>query len=415
MDIEKLKKDKHFLNLLQKAQDSAITEASQLEEEEYQRLKAEVYEMADIYVNDPEGEEGQKAFNEIVFDLSMPLKYTLFHQRIAELTRKRESERIKIIPSAVNTLRYPTTKLSLTLLENPIQSVEGVNVATKTDLDAGMNYMTYFNIIEDTNIKLPENFEFTSKVARYVDVVGSILEDPIAREHGGIIKVRHFINTMNGKDAAPVRDEKIEEVINDLNTLATIRIEIDARGHQDYNARKKNKHKINVPYYSDYLLATRIMMIDDDYYMQMLTFPPLYEYAKETGQMRTYPKYMIDLTRVHTVDELGAIIKEEKTAITKTSERYENIRDFFLRGELNRLEQMKKKSNNQNAYIDILYSRLYDFLEKQDPALNVPKRKGKIDEQIRKVLQVLKDKGAIKDFNSDISKGTQKKYKIRIK
>ena len=415
MDIEKLKKDKHFLNLLQKAQDSAITEASQLEEEEYQRLKAEVYEMADIYVNDPEGEEGQKAFNEIVFDLSMPLKYTLFHQRIAELTKKREAERIKIIPSAVNTLRYPTTKLSLTLLENPIQSIEGVNVATKTDLDAGMNYMTYFNIIEDTNIKLPENFEFTSKVARYIDVVGSILEDPVAREHGGIIKVRHFINTMNGKDAAPVRDEKIEEVINDLNTLATIRIKIDAREHQNYNALKKNKHKINVPYYSDYLLATRIMMIDDDYYMQMLTFPPLYEYAKETGQMRTYPKYMIDLTRVHTVDELGTIIKEEKTAITKTSERYENIRDFFLRGELNRLEQMKKKSNNQNAYIDILYSRLYDFLEKQDPALNVPKRKGKIDEQIRKVLQVLKDKGAIKDFNSDISKGTQKKYKIRIK
>ena len=63
------------------------------------------------------------------------------------------------------------------------------------------------------------------------------------------------------------------------------------------------------------------MMIDDDYYMQMLTFPPLYEYAKETGQMRTYPKYMIDLTRVHTVDELGTIIKEEKTEITKTSER----------------------------------------------------------------------------------------------
>ena len=251
MNIEKLKKDKHFLSLLQKAQDSAITEASQLEEEEYQRLKAEVYEMADIYVSDPEGEEGQKAFNEMVFDLSMPLKYTLFHQRIAELTRKREAERIKIIPSAVNTLRYPTTKLSLTLLENPIQSIEGVNVATKTDLEAGMNYMTYFNIIEDTNIKMPENFEFTSKVARYIDVVGSILEDPIAREHGGIIKVRHFINTMNGKDAAPVRDEKIEEVINDLNTLATIRIKIDAREHQNYNALKKNKHKINVPYYSD--------------------------------------------------------------------------------------------------------------------------------------------------------------------
>lgn len=411
MDI---KKDKHFLSLLQKAQDSAITEASQLEEEEYQRLKVEVYEMADIYVNDPEGEAGQKAFNEIVFDLSMPLKYTLFHQRIAELTRKSEAERIRIIPSAVNTLRYPTTKLSLTLLESPIQSIEGVNVATKTDIDAGMNYMTYFNIIEDTNIKLPENFEFTSKVARYIDVVGSILEDPVAREHGGIIKVRHFINTMNGKDAAPVRDEKIEEVINDLNTLATIRIEIDARGHQDYNALKKNTHKISVPYYSDYLLATRIMMIDDDYYMQMLTFPPLYEYAKETGQMRTYPKYMIDLTRVHTVDELGTIIKEEKTEITKTSERYENIRDFFLRGELNRLEQMKKKSNNRNAYIDILYSRLYGFLEKQDPALNVSKRKGTIDEQIRKVLQVLKDKGAITNFDCDISKGKQKKYKIRI-
>lgn len=415
MDIEELKKDKHFLNLLKKAQDSAITDASQLEEEEYQRLKAEVYEMADIYVNDPEGEEGQKAFNEIVFDLSIPLKYTLFHQRIAELTRKREAEGIKVIPSAVDTLRYATTKLSLTLLEKPIQSIEGVNVTTKTDIDAGMNYMTYFNIIEDTNIKLPENFEFTSKVARYIDVVGSILEDPVAREHGGIIKVRHFINTMNGKDAAPVRDEKIEEVINDLNTLATIRIKIDARKHQDYNARKKGKPKINTPYYIDYLLATRIMMVDDDYYMQMLTFPPLYEYAKETGQMRTYPKYMIDLTRVHTVDELGRIIKEEKTEITKTSERFENIRDFFLRGELNRLEQMKKKSNNQNAYIDILYSRLYDFLEKQDPALNISKRKGKIDEQIRKVLQVLKDKGAITDFDPDISKGTQKKYKIRIK
>ena len=73
MDIEKLKKDKPFFKP-KKTQDSAITDASQLEEEEYQRLKAEVYEMADIYVNDPEGEEGQKAFNEIVFDLSMPLK-----------------------------------------------------------------------------------------------------------------------------------------------------------------------------------------------------------------------------------------------------------------------------------------------------------------------------------------------------
>lgn len=414
MDFEELKKDTYSYKLPRRGPGSDITEASQLGEEEYQRLEAEVYEAADIYMNDPEGKEGQNAFYEMVFNSAMPLRYMLFHKRIAELTRTIEAERFKIIPSAVNTLRYPTTKLSLTLLERPIQSIEGVSVATKTDIDAGVNYMTYFNIIEDTNIKLPENFEFTSKVARYIDVVGSILEDPVAREHGSVIKVRHFINTMNGKDAAPVRDEKIEEVINDLNALATIRIEIDARGHQDYNALKKKKHKISVPYYSDYLLATRIMMIDDEYYMQMLTFPPLYEYAKETGQMRTYPKYMIDLTRVHTVDELGTIIKEEKTEITKTSERYENIRDFFLRGELNRLEQMKKKSNNQNAYIDILYSRLYGFLEKQDPALNVSKRKGTIDEQIRKVLQVLKDKGAIKDFNSDVPKGKQKKYKIRI-
>ena len=92
MDIEELKKDKHFLNLLKKAQDNTITDASQLNEEEYQRLKAEVYEMADIYVNDPEGEEGQKAFNEIVFDLSMPLKYTLFHQRIAELEKEKQKE-----------------------------------------------------------------------------------------------------------------------------------------------------------------------------------------------------------------------------------------------------------------------------------------------------------------------------------
>ena len=37
--------------------------------------------------------------------------------------------------------------------------------------------MTYFNIIED-NIKLPENFEFTSKVARYIDVVGKYIRGP---------------------------------------------------------------------------------------------------------------------------------------------------------------------------------------------------------------------------------------------
>lgn len=383
-----------------------------------EEMAEEAKRLADLYLTDPNSLASKNLFlnvskksteDKTFFDLFLNnIKRKLKEEARTEVTTE---NLIHILPSSVNTLRYPTTKLSLTLLDRPITTIEGVNVATQTDIGAGMNYTTTFNIIEDSNIQLPENFEFTSKIARYIDVVGSILEDPEVREQGGIIKVRHFINTMNGKNSQNVKDEKIEEVVEELNNLATIRIKIDAREHQRYNALKKGKNQIKVPYYTDYLLATRIMMIDDEYYMQMLTFPPLYQYAKEAGQIMTYQKHLIDLTRVYEIDDMGRVIKEEKTPIRYMTDITENIRDFFLRGELSRLEQMKRKGN---SYIDILYSRLYEFLEEQDPNLNIPKRKGVVDGHIYNVLDILKRKGVIKDFNADMGKGRNKKYKIRI-
>ena len=94
-----------------------------------------------------------------------------------EKTTNELSEMALVIPANVNSFRFSSTKLTNSLILSPISEVlatnYGVNVSSSFDKKNGKNVITYFQILENSSIRLPENFEFTETTARYIDAVGS--------------------------------------------------------------------------------------------------------------------------------------------------------------------------------------------------------------------------------------------------
>lgn len=325
-----------------------------------------------------------------------------------------------IYPADVDSFRIASSKLTNSLIRSPFNEVVGteygVDVASNRDKKDNKSVITYFRILENPNIRLPEHFEFTEKTARYIDAIGSALEDPSVRENGGAIKARHLINIMNGKNASNVRKEEIDRVLHDLDILSSINVYIDAQEHAEYNNNNKNKNKIATPEYRDYLLATGMRSgADGEKYILIKQVPPLYQYAKELGQIMTYNKHDLDLTRIYITDETGKIVDEKKTAIKHQTERINNIQGLFIRKEISALNQLKKNAKKgSKPYIELTYKYIYDYLLSQEPTLNIEHRKSDINKQIYNVLDVLKGKGLIDDFDADISRGRIRKYKIRL-
>lgn len=325
-----------------------------------------------------------------------------------------------VTPNNVNSLKLSSTKLTNQLILSPVSEIlatkYGVNVASQKDKREGKNVITYFEILENSSIKLPENFEFTEKTARYIDAIGSALEDETIRENGGIIKVKHLLNIMNGKNASNVRDEEINTVLDDLETLASVRIKIDATQHGAYNKEKKDKHQLTQTVYSDYLLPTGMRGgADGEKYIIIKNTPPLYQYAKELGHIMTYKKSDLDFTRIYVTDDTGTVIKEIKTAIKYQTERVNVVIGYFMRNVLSRLDQLKKNTKKgKKPYVEVTYKTLYDYMQLQEPGLNINHRKADINKLIYNVLDVMKQKNLISNFDSEIGKGRVRKYKIRI-
>lgn len=344
--------------------------------------------------------------------------------RIKRIIDKEVKEEVNalspISPADVNIFRISSSKLTNSLIRSPFSEVigadYGVDVASNRDKENGKSVITYFRILENSSIRLPENFEFTETTARYIDAVGSALEDPSVRENGGAIKVRHLINIMNGKNSSNVREKEIDKVLHDLDILSSINIYIDAQEHAEYNNDNKNKSKLETTVYRDYLLPTGMRGgVDGEKYIIIKQEPPLYQYAKELGQIMTYNKHDLDLTRIYITDETGKIVDEKKTAIKHQTERINNIAGLFMRKELSALNQLKKTAKKgSKPYIERTYKYIYDYLQNQEPALNIEHRKSDVNKQIYNVLDVLKGKGLIDDFDADISKGRVRKYKIRL-
>ena len=337
-----------------------------------------------------------------------------------EKTTNELNEMALIIPANVNSFRFSSTKLTNSLILSPISEVlstnYGVDVSSSFDRKNGKNVITYFQILENSSIRLPENFEFTETTARYIDAVGSALEDPAVKENGGIIKVRHLINIMNGKNASNVREEEIDRVVHDLDVLSSINIYLDARQHGEYNQEKTKKSQLTTTIYRDYLLPTGMRGgVDGEKYIIIKDTPPLYQYAKELGHIMTYNKHDLDLTRIYITDETGKVIDEKKTAIKRQTERISNIAGLFMRKEISTLNQLKKTAKKgTKPHVPITYKYIYDYLQAQEPTLNIEHRKSDINKQIYNVLQVLKDKGLINDFDAEIPKGRVRKHKIHI-
>lgn len=327
---------------------------------------------------------------------------------------------LPIEPADVVNFRLMTTKLTQSLIATPMHEILAsqlaINVASEADKSKGNNVLTYFQIIEHPSIKLPENFEFTEKTARYIDAVGSALENSSVRENGGVIKVRHLINIMNGKNASSVKDEEIENVIKDLDLLSSINIYFDTTEHADYDNKRKAKGHWIGRANRDYLLPTGLRISKDgEAYIIIKDIPPLYRYAQDTGNIATYKKTDLDLTRVYITNDEGTVIKELKTPITRQTQRDNNIAGLFLRKFIPQLVNLKKKAGKGNKpYVEVTYQYIYEYLTKLEPELNIEQRKSATNKRIYNVLETLKMKGHISSFDAEISKGKVRKHKIRI-
>lgn len=327
---------------------------------------------------------------------------------------------LTIEPADVVDIRLMTTKLTQSLITTPMHellaSQLAINVASKRDKDNGNDVLTYFEIIEHPSIKLPDNFEFTEKTARYIDAVGSALESPTVRDNGGVIKVKHLINIMNGKNASNVKEEEVESVIKDLDLLSSINIYFDTTEHADYDKKRKGKNNWIGSANRDYLLPTGLRIgKDGEAYILIKDVPPLYRYAKDTGHIATYKKSDLDLTRVYVTNDDGAIVNELKTPIARQTQRDNNIAGLFLRSLIPQLAELKKNAGKgKRPYVEITYQKIYDYLVMLEPELNIEQRKSATNKRIYNVLEVLKMNGNIESFDAEIAKGKIRKYKIRI-
>ena len=125
--------------------------------------------------------------------------------------------------------------------------------------------------------------------------------------------------------------------------------------------------------------------------------------------MKPLHKSLTDALKIESGEEII-----QKSPIKRMTPRIKVLRDYFLREVIPMLERRKKNyKKGKIPYESRLYSTIYDYLQIEDPSLDLSKRKGDIDKSIENVLEYLKLQQIIRYYKI-VSKGKTKNYKINI-
>lgn len=309
--------------------------------------------------------------------------------------------------------RYGNTKVE-NELKNPKRSISDTltsggfiaDITSRKDKLKGYNYEVPAHFSVSDGVSFPRGFSYTLSTALLVNAIGNAYDlAELETQSAGAKTIRadHLINIMNG-DAltTDVRPEAVQNLIEEIEPLTTVRVEIDATEHQAYNDRSNKKVQLAQNKFTGYLLPIEVIERTEQskskqVYLRILTRPALYNYANQTGQIIKVKYHTLDLTKEYLED--GA---EKPTIVKRMSQQTRSIRDFIINQIYGRGRNLK--------YTDVKYSTIYDFIEKD---LGSKPRKQTLDNNIERVMLALEQKGAVKKYEV-IPQGRKKLYKLRI-
>lgn len=328
------------------------------------------------------------------------------------------SDLTAIVPVSDN-FNYGNTKAENTMLREPMQLL----LELSNDQGANINVANrkhepvYVNMILNAgdNIILPEGYEYSLSQATLIASIGSNY-DRIRKEQenrlasGIIITLEQLAGFRDGEDETKLNEQTKKELLNDIETLSSIRITIKADAHRLYNEGNKRKSQSIKSDYTGNMLFTEILKTEGQTYIHIMRKPVLYEYAIDAGQVIKFNRHDLDLKHVYELDNTGVVVDKRKTDLKVMNQQRRAIRDFVLR-QIGMIRGMNKTGKHY-----IKYETLYTALsEDKSFTGDLSKRgtKNRINENVTLVLNTLKEKNVIKKWDYE-GEGRKRYYSFYI-
>lgn len=263
----------------------------------------------------------------------------------------------------------PTTKVNNKLFEGAL-AAEAVNLIA-TEKKGSKKELT---------VKVSIDFDQLEGVrfSRELEPFDRIVHDAVASlyEAGNeFITPLMIYRAMTGNPRADLTEKRFHEIAQSLNKLSAIRISIDANGEAKAYGMDKVTFKGN-------LLYTKSVYVEHNgqvnEWFKVLERPILLEYAEQKRQIDR-----VDIKMLNT-----PVNKNEETII---------LQDYLLR----RIRAMKKSNVSRNILYETVYKQLgADRLE----GVEARKKKAKIREATKKILDFWKDNGEIRGYKENTGK-----------
>ena len=290
---------------------------------------------------------------------------------------------------------YGNTKAQNTLLKIPFNKLKDrkneITLTPRTEKDN--KYFTYI-YFDTENITLPDNYNYTLQDETILSVIGNIY-DELAENGKALVTVKSLINYMNGKPKnTAVSDTQIDDMVERINNLSSIKVRIDAKGHKEYNQKNKHKVQLEETYFKGAMIHADLYVYNGIKWLQILNAPPLYQYGKSSGQRISFSYEDHDLTAIYTEASPGNLIEAGKTSISNMTPRIRSIRTYIYK-------EIGRVRGGKNRELKISYDTLYKYLSEDTDTFNIHNRSSRqrINKNIEKVLDALQQKGLIKKWN----------------
>ncbi len=329
-------------------------------------------------------------------------------EQVAKQPLEEDDSKRFIIPSEQN--GYMTT-------HTVIKKMIGVNAAPYIEdrgyidfdlKDTKEKRKIYLEIINNPNTVLLGDITLTVDDFDLIDIIGSIYDNLKVESSNGFIKVQHLINVRNSKLSSSTNKKTEKEIFERIQELASVTVRLETKEHQVWNAASKKKKQTIQDHYQGQLIPVETLVYDGHYYLNILASPIFYRYANDTGQLSYWSREQRDLTTIYEYDEYGEVINEKPSSIKRISDQI-NTLDYYFRSTV--FPQLKRTSDKQK-YVPVNFETIYNFLKKDNPSLDISRKKSRINESIFKLLDTYREKGEIQGYRT--TKNGNKYHQIKI-
>lgn len=340
-----------------------------------------------------------------IVDTVEELKQLLMENKIQSLDTPDLSVLTSSVPMAEK-FNYGNTKAENTFLKQPLPMLLELSEQGGATIDVakrGSSEEIVVNMMigTDKNIVLPEGYEYSLSQATLLASIGSnfnrIREEQKNKFSGSgiVVTLEQLAGFRDGVPEVKLNEDTKQELLRDIETLSSMRIEIKSDAHREYNERSKKKSQNIQADYKGNMLYTEILTENEQTYIHIMRIPVLYEYAIDAGQVIKHHRHSLDLKHVYVLDDNGVVIDTIKTDIKAMNPQRRCIRDYVLR-EIGMMRSMRLKKKN------LTYELLYEALSKDksfEGDLTKKSTRSSVNKNVTLVLDTLKEKDVIKSWD----------------